>query len=364
MKRPSQHAPPPSASFRARSYGTLTALALLALPRFAEAQSDRELATRQELIVQASDLADQGKHADALLLAKRAAAIKTTPSLRLFLAHEESALGLLADAYGNGRQCAVEAEADLRLNDRDRILSACKAIEETLRVRVARVTVKLAGRAPPDVHVTISGEDLNPALVGAPYIVSPGKLTVAVTAPGYAPYRADVEVSEGGSTEVDVQLAREQRPEPSCGAGMERVQGTCVQKCAPGFVTHGGECVPAEGAASPPARVSAQGVAGIALGGGGVVLLAVGAYFGATALARNADSAPYCGVGGVKDACYGSGPGLRSEAVHDATIATTLLAVGAASAVAGVVLWVTAPSSKARASVGFDGRLLQIGGAF
>src|SRR5580693_8929820 len=94
---------------------TVALLLVLAWCPPAFAQSDRELATRSELIAQASVLSDQGNHVEALSLAKRAAAIETTPSLRLFLAGEQSALLLLADAYGNSRQCSVEAAANMHL---------------------------------------------------------------------------------------------------------------------------------------------------------------------------------------------------------------------------------------------------------
>jgi hypothetical protein len=211
------------------------ALAILVATETASAQSDRELATRQELIAEASALADQGKHAEALATAKRAAAIKMTPSLRLFIAGEQSALGLLADAYGSSKQCSAEVIADIHLNNRDRIRSDCAALEESLAKRVAHVTVKLPTPLPNDVHVTISGEELNSALIGEPYVVSPGKLKIAVTAQGYLPFQSELDVAEGGAQVIEAQLL----PDPAlerCGDGLERVHGTCMAVCSGGRI--------------------------------------------------------------------------------------------------------------------------------
>jgi hypothetical protein len=104
-------------------------------------------------------------------------------------------------------------------------------------------------------------------------------------------------------------------------------------------------------------------VASIAVAGAGVVLVGVGAYFGATAISKNNESASYCGVNGQKDDCYGKGIGLRGDAVTDATISTVLIGVGVAAIAGGAVLWLTAPAASAPA-VGFDGRMLQLRGTF
>jgi len=201
------------------------------------AQSDRDLATRQDFIARASTLADQGKHADALAMAKRAAAVKMTPSLRLFIATEEVALGLLAEAYGNGRQCVVEAGVEARLNNRDRILADCTALETSLAKRVGHLTIKLPTFAPlptpANVRVTVGGEELNAAIIGEPYVVSPGKIAVTVTATGYLPYQTDVVVAEGAVSILEVKLAIDINTQP-CPHGEERVHGECVAACALG----------------------------------------------------------------------------------------------------------------------------------
>jgi hypothetical protein len=116
----------------------------------------------------------------------------------------------------------------------------------------------------------------------------------------------------------------------------------------------------------PPAHggLRPRAIVGLAIAGAGVVTAGVGAFFGAAALSKNSDSTPYCNVGGVKNDCYGPGVSLRSDAVSDATVATVLVSVGVVAVAGGVVLWLTTPSSGPSATVGFDGRMLRVGGTF
>jgi hypothetical protein len=123
---------------------------------------------------------------------------------------------------------------------------------------------------------------------------------------------------------------------------------------------------PAEPGVSAAARpLGVRTVASLATAGAGLAVLGVGAYFGLTAIARNHDSAPYCGVGGAKDACYGAGVSLRDDAVRDATISTVLVSGGAVMIAAGAVLWLTDPAAHGPSmNVAFDGRVLRVRGAF
>jgi hypothetical protein len=231
-----------------RRVGLLLALSAATLSASSWAQSDRELATRQELITQARGMSAAGKHDEALSLAKRASAIKMSTSLRMFIAQEEAAAGHVAEAYGNSRQCVAEADADAQLHDGARILATCKSLEESLSKRVGRVVITLPSPLPPNPRVQVSGEDVNVALLGTPYFVSPGRVTVTVTATGFVPYKSDVEVREGESADINVHL--EPDTTAPCRELQERVGGACAPACAGGKirspVSAGGCCWPGQ----------------------------------------------------------------------------------------------------------------------
>jgi hypothetical protein len=302
------------------------------------AQSDRELATRRDLIAQAGVLSDQGNHAEALALAKRAAAIKMTPSLRLFLAGEQSKLQLVAEAYGNSRQCSVEAEADTHLNSRERILAACKELEESLGKHVGRLTVTVSGAPGASVKVSVGGEEISSALLGEPYVVSPGKLTVAATAAGFLPFSTEIEVPDGGSAKVEVEL----QPDPStqpCATGQERVGGVCV-------VVVPVVAAPIETAPPPPVivapthRSSTRRTWSLALGGAGVVGLGLGSALGLAAISAKSAAKGECP----------SGTGCPAQAVHDerttlalANASTVAFVAGGVLLAGGLALYLTAP---------------------
>jgi len=131
------------------------------------------------------------------------------------------------------RRGGVEA----RLNNRDRILADCTALETSLAKRVGHLTIKLPTFAPlptpANVRVTVGGEELNAAIIGEPYVVSPGKIAVTVTATGYLPYETDVVVAEGAVSVLEVKLAIDINTQP-CPHGEDRVHGECVAACALG----------------------------------------------------------------------------------------------------------------------------------
>jgi hypothetical protein len=133
----------------------------------------------------------------------------------------------------------------------------------------------------------------------------------------------------------------------------------------PPIVTPARAPSPALAASPPPAppgrdRGSLRAKGAVALAGAGALAAGLGAYFGAEALSKNGEARPYCGVGGVKNACYGAGVTLRDDAVRDATASTVLLSAGGAGIVAGLVLWLTAPRPPSATTVGFDGRMLRL----
>jgi hypothetical protein len=189
-----------------RASSTLVLALLLAVwsPRARAADQSAELA-RQTLIKSAEDAHKRGDHAAALDLAKRAAIIKKSPTLLLFIAEEQGELGAAIDAYATANDCLREAEFESAAKLRGETQRRCRALVAEYEKQVAYVTVGFASPAP-DTTLTINGKDVALALAGLPYLVAPGKVTVAARAPGRRPFDAVLDVRAGERLPVAVTL--------------------------------------------------------------------------------------------------------------------------------------------------------------
>ncbi len=182
------------------------ALVVAAMPRLAGAQDAAALASRRELIAQAQQARNAGNHQQALDLAERARRIQPSPSLRLFVAQEQNALGRLAEAYGNSDLCMREAEGDTSLRNREQVASTCRALAADLRGRIGRVVVQVIAPAPSGLEVRVAGSPVAETLWGVPYVVTPGAVSIDATASGFRPFHTEVSVEMGASTDVRVVL--------------------------------------------------------------------------------------------------------------------------------------------------------------
>ncbi|MES1208105.1 MAG: hypothetical protein ABUS79_19395 [Pseudomonadota bacterium] len=217
---------------RIRSTGLLLGAIMLATTGAARALSPTEWKTRRLLIEEMEAAHGANDHAKALSLAQRAAALEMTPSLRFFIAREQDETGAMADAYSNAAQCALEAERDAKLRKRDEIRQACREIEQRLKDRVGHIVVDVPN-APQGLKITLSGQELNQAALGIPYVITPGTTTVEASAPNYSPYRLEISVPEGKTINVSVTLAptspRGAAADQPCPAGQQRgSKGECV----------------------------------------------------------------------------------------------------------------------------------------
>ncbi|MBI5515037.1 MAG: hypothetical protein HY909_14775 [Deltaproteobacteria bacterium] len=251
---------------RRRSLTLALALALgLLRPAAGQAQVDPATlaATRRDLIRQAQDARAAGDHARALDLASRAGQLGMSPSLRRFIAEEQQATGLLAEALGSAEQCVREAERDTASRTRDEHVAACRALVTALGPRVGRVVVQVP-EPPEGLTVRVGAVQLPRAVWGVAHMVTPGAVVVEATAPGRRPFRQEVRVTEGAQETMTVRL----EPEPSG----TPAQGPVVLAPPPG---DGRERAPVE---APPRRswagpVAVLGVGVLSLGASGVLLV-------------------------------------------------------------------------------------------
>lgn len=276
---------------------------------------------------QGKELLDAGKTAEACQAFEAAKRLDFTAiNLILRLGDCYERLGRTASAYSQFQQAASVAAAakDARQSTAEERVAAVEPLLARLAVSLAPARAGAAGA--PSVVVRRNGEIVaGEKLDGKPAPVDPGRYTFEASATGKKTWTATRDITPGASVIVEV-------PELSA-----------VVVAAPRVA------IPI-----PESTTSARRTIGIALGGVGLVGLGVGAAFGVKALANFADSKAdgHCDA---ESFCDDEGFELRHAARDAATISTVTLALGATAAVAGAILWLTAPTgprapARARAS--------------
>jgi hypothetical protein len=293
---------------------TFGAAALFASSAAAQTDPGVMAATRRDLIREAQEARASGDHTRALDLATRAGQLGMTASLRRFVAEEQSAEGQLGPALGSAELCAREAERDPSPTRVEHI-AACQALAASLRPRVARLTVETPQI--PGLTVRVAETDLPAAVWGVPYIVTPGTVLVTAMAPGYRPFRAELDVGPGGARTVRVVLDEAPR-------ALEAPTGTSP---APG-----GEIgrAPRSGALNPGP------IALVAVGG--VSFIAAGVFYVMRGSALN-DRDALCDASGCPEEARPD----HDRAVTFNTLTNVSLGVGAAFAAGGLVWYLIAP---------------------
>jgi hypothetical protein len=183
----------------------ICALAFTARPAQSQTMSAGEEAARGELITRAQDAHKKGDHRGAIELAERAAAIRKSLTLWSFIAEEQEEVGALADAYATAQRCVRESALDREAMLRAEAVERCRGLTERLKARVSYVVVEVP-TPPPGLTLSLSGQDLNRAAIGVPYVITPGKVVVEAHAPGRVPFRIEIDVPEGKTINVTVTM--------------------------------------------------------------------------------------------------------------------------------------------------------------
>lgn len=219
------------------------------LARVAAAQTAATDIARRQLIEQSTAARDRGDHAAALDLATRAGQVRMSASLRLLIAQEHDALGHVVDALADADLCGREAAADATIPNQARIVQDCRALADSLRGRVATLTVRVPQPAPEGLQVRVHDTALVSALWGVSYPVLPGHVVVVAEARD-GTFRREVDLTAGQRVEVTVALTPRATPHPVA----------VTPPRAPITVT------PAQGPGAAPWIVVGAGVATLGLG--------------------------------------------------------------------------------------------------
>jgi serine/threonine-protein kinase len=277
----------------------------------------QDLAAADALYNEATALMDKGKYAEAC--PKLVASQKLDPAIGtlLKLGGCFSRSGQTASAWASFH----EAESLARKANDKRAVDAARWAKE-LDDKLAKLVIE----APAGLQIQRDGTTLDAGLFGTALPVDPGEHRIEATAPGKQAWSTVVKIEPGPSVATVRVPALEALPPP-----------VAVPLSAAPTVT------------TPPEKGSSWGTqktVALVTGGVGAVGLAVGAAFGGLTLAKTSDAKGHCS-GGSPLLCDPTGIDLHGSAKTSANIANVALALGGAAVIAGVVVFVTAPSGEA-----------------
>jgi len=217
--------------------------------------------------------------------------------------------GKLATAWRTFKDVRKKAEA---ANDNDTAVAAAGHVAR-LDPKVARVTIAAADKA--GLTVTLDGKPF--AELDKPYELDAGAHKISASANGKN-FDKDLTVKDGDNERVDI---------PKLGDGGGAVVGPVKPDPKP---------------TTPGESKSNRKLIGIGVLGGGVVLTAVGGFFGIQANGRWG-KAKDAGCNDDGDCPTPAGLKLIDEANSKAKLSTIFVGVGLVAVAGGVVLYLTAP---------------------
>lgn len=306
--------------------GALVAITLQARP--AQAQSADDKAAAEALFDEGKKLFLAKKFADACPRLETSQKLDPGIGTLLYLADCYEGMGRVASAWATFREAAGAARTAGQL-ERERV---ARARATMLEPKIHKLTIAVGT---PDVAgLEVKRNDLvvKREVWGAALPVDAGTYRLSVSAPGKKTLSIDVKVPEGAGAQTVTIPALEDAP-----------------IVAPPVKPAEAPVKPPEPPPPPPppSGMGTQRIAGLAVGGAGVLALALGATFGGLAISANGDAKTKCPQTQCSDA---DGVAASTRAGTFADASTGLFVAGGAAAAAGLIVFLTAPSTKAEPS--------------
>jgi serine/threonine-protein kinase len=316
---------------RVRLLVPVAAALALSVPRTAAAQpSASDRAAAETLFNQALELLEKNKAADACPKLQESQRLDPGVGTLLYLADCYKQVGKTASAWGTFREAAYAASAAGQKDREELATKEATALEAVL----SKLVISVEKPDTPGLKVLRDGQEVGRALWESPVPVDPGKSLVSAEAPGMLAWKEEVFVTAGaGSTTVRVPALQ---PAP--------VVATPPPAAAPPAAVP----IPAP----PPPRESESGGGGVQRGLGwlgvglGAVGLVGGGVLGIVAKANYESSRDGCRKQDNDSLCNADAIDRGERAQSMATAATVTVGVGGALLVGGIVMIVTAPSSR------------------
>ena len=292
-----------------RALGSVLAAVLLTTAIPARAGGPDEAAAAA-LFQDAKQLAAAGDCEHALPKFEEAERLHPTVGTLLNVADCLEKLDRVASAWGKFKEAEREARDQ---NDADREGEASRR-QQALAVRLAKLAIVVPPAARvPGFELRRDGALVGEGQWGSAMPVDVGQHKIEATAPGYKPWSTSIRI-DGDGTAASVYV------EPL-------------------------EALPAGGAAVP--AWGGQRIAGIAVGGAGVVGVVIGSVFGVITLDKASASKSHCAPN--LSTCDLTGWQLQRDAHTTARVSDVAFALGGVAVVGGVVLFATAPGGAPKA---------------
>jgi serine/threonine-protein kinase len=286
-------------------------------------------ANAQRLFDQAKTLHDAGSFKEACPLFAESQRLDAGLGTLLYLSDCYDQVGATASAWAGFREAAALAKAKNQ-PERERIARERAAALEP-KLPMLKLEVAEDNR---DIGIVIkrNGVEMGAVTWGKSLPVDPGEQKIEATAPGYKPWSTTVLIEPGPSKAETSVPALERAPDAPVTPGQSDDQTGLVMR-----------------------------IAGLALGGVGVVGIALGTGFGVDALITYGDARDTC-ENDDPTRCTPEGERLQRDASDSALVSTVAFSVGAVALVGGALVFFLAPSDddepvaapgKAKASPGF-----------
>ena len=332
----------------------------VALPTSAQAEAGAaQKAAAESLFDDGLKAMKSGHFAEACPKLEESERIDPGIGTLLYLGECYEKTGRTASAWATFREAASAAAAQGE-TERTRVASAradrLQPSLSKLTLRVAPETAQLGG-----LRVARDNVVLANALLGVAIPVDPGKYHVVASADGYLSFEGDIEIAANGDAKsLEIPALKAAPPGTPAATAVAPVNdgGSTAQTSLGG----------AAGTQSARSNKSGLRTASYVTGALGIVGLGIGSYFGVRAISKNSDAESHCPRGNQCDDA--AGESLTNDAKSAAVLSNITIGLGAAFAIAGVVLYLSSESSEKAARVelhplvGRDLAGIGLGGAF
>lgn len=331
--------------------GLAVSISVLMQSSLAFTQSGSETgAAAEALFSRARQLLDKKQYHEACLKLEESQRLDPAVGTLLYLGFCYEKVGRNASAWSTYR-AAQSAASQAGQTGRAEI---ARQRADRLEPRLARLVVNVLPNAPATLKVTRNGVQLGTASLGQPMPVDPGEHVIVAKAPGREAFSTVVKVEPGKTTTVEIGKLRAEETAPqaprveSSTPASETRESTAALKSENGsqLLMIRNEPIEARDRNPRQGGSSVQRWFGIGTSIVGVAGVAVG---GAYALRSRSKSNAAEGYRRPGTNIYDEpGYSLNREALDARTIAITTSAAGTAALVGGVVLYLTAGSSRSK----------------